>query len=755
MANRFSNITTAGFKGLSLDEIMAIPLAKQARQDASLAATDELEALQTKRLDADKGVVDKEMERIRQESEDISKQLMERGVDRNLSNKLRKLRSSQKRSFGASGVVGQAKSNYDAAQKFINEMATKKEQQAGWSPQEAKLWATNQVSDFGGSFDELGNFKQFQGKGLSTKVESNDWINKNLKLVTADTNQSAMKYAGDLDQFNKAYASGLIKEKDFNKIMSSLTTMAANDPDLQASLEQQQFFTPEAGDAKNIGKWEVRYKNDGTKKEVFVPGNQFGRQLFGAAMGSQFKENTLKYHYQSDAIGLALAKAGLEEQEANDMVRAADGVLNTITPDNIDQIRDNTHLALKELDRQEASLKVNWPEDRIAQFPDAYALAQKNLNDSKVKYFNLQNRIDSIEKEVQKELSPKEARGKEWYDKIREVPGYENAKSQDDAITALSDAIRKLPGGEKVVGKHGTPSEIGIGSDEMENFLASKYFEMTGEAVDKNSRADRSIFNWWGSEDLAYDSKIIDEMNSAQRALKSKSKKYLEQNPYSESYTEFTGLNSGKYSSKIGAINKNLSDNFLGSGYSEAYTGAPMNSYIAETYGADGDNVDGKFQFEVRVTDGLDAMGYPIEHLVVKDKQGSVIEVKAVTRGENGRKEQRDTAVELLKSSDPGLKKKALQMLANDKMMPMIKTQGGLRTGAAEGKFTGQYSQVDLGDGKKQPISWMKEEVDGRDVWKIVVGDFVSREINGETDMASYLEYELLEEIDKINGTGE
>jgi hypothetical protein len=757
MANRFSNITTAGFKGLSLDEIMAIPLAKQSRQDASLAATDELEALETNRLKGDSEIVDAELERIRKESAQISKDLMDRGVDRGLSNKLRKLRSSQKKSFGASGVVGQAKANYTAAQKYISDLATKKEQQAGWSPQEAKLWATQQVSDFGSSFDELGNFKQFSGKGLSTKVESNDWINKNLKLVTSDTNQDMMKYAGSLDDFNAAYASGLVKEKDFNKIMSSLTTMAANDPSLQASLEQQEFFDPNAGDAKNIGKWEVRYRDDKTKKDVFVPGNQFGRQLFGAAMGAQFSENTYKFHYQNDAIGIALAKAGLEAQEANDMVRAADGVLNTITPDNIDQIRDNTELALRELERQGSSLEVNWPQERKDAFPDAYALAQKSHNDSKVKYYNLKNRIDGIELEVEKDLNPREKQGKVWYDKIRSgISGYENAKGTDESITVITEAIRKLPGGEEVVGKFGTLSEVGIGSEKMENFLLSKYLEMTGETVNKDTEADAYLFNLWnGSEDMSYDSDIVDKMKSAQRSIRKKSKAYLEQNPYSESYTEFTGLNSGKYSSKIGAINKNLSDNFLGSGYSEAYTGASINSYIQETYGAESDNVDGKYQFEVRVTDGLDATGYPIEHLVIKDKQGSVIEVKAVTRGESGRKEYRDTAVELSKSSDPGLRKKAKQMLANDKMMPMIKTEGGLRTGANEGKFVGQYSKVDANDdGNEEDVKWVKSVMDdGREVWKINVGDFVSREIHGESDMASYLEYELLDEIDKLNGT--
>tara|TARA_R110000772_G_scaffold62137_3_gene139649 strand:+ start:688 stop:2952 length:2265 start_codon:yes stop_codon:yes gene_type:complete len=754
MANRFSQTTTAGFKGLSLDEIMAIPLAKQTRQDASLAATDELQALEAKRLESDAPVVDAELERIRKESEQISKDLMERGVDRNLSNKLRSLRSSQKKSFGASGVVGQAEANYKSAQTYINDLATKKEQQAGWSPQQAKLWATTQVKNFGSSFDELGNFRQFQGSGMSSKVESNDWINKNLKLIASDTNQDTMKYAGNLDQFNKAYSSGLVTEKDFNKIMSSLTIMASNDPDLQASLKQQQFFDPNAGDPKNIGTWSVKYRDDGSKVDVFTPGNEFGRQLYGAALGGQSKEQTYKYHFESDYAAKALFDAGLEEKEANSLVRAADGILNTITPDNINEIRENTDLALKTLDRKTGELAANWTPERIAANPDAYAIAQKELNDSKVKYFNLKNRIDSIEKETFKELTPKEQEGKKLYDKVRQgVPGYDQARNQDEAITSLTEAIRKLPGGVEVVGKTGTLSEIGTGSDEMENFLLSKYFEMTGEKVNKNSRANRSIFNWWGSEDLAYDDGIVDRMKDGNMALKDKSKKYLEQNPYSESYTEFGALNSGKYSSKIGAINKNLSDNFLGAGYSEAYTGMSINQYVQENYPTDPSSSEAKYNFEVRTTDGLDAMGYPIEHLVIKDKNGGVIEVKSVTRGESGRQQQKEVAIELMKSTDPGLQEKGRRMMANHEMLPMIKQNGGLRTGAIEGKFTGKNSTVVL-DGNEVPIVWKKETIGDQEIWKIHVGGFTSREIHGESDMASYLADELLSQIDKY-GTGE
>jgi len=740
----FSNITTAGFKGLSLDEIMAIPLAKQARQDASLAATDELEALESKRLEGDKGVVDAELERFRKEAADISKQLMERGVDRNLSNKLRKLRSDKKRAFGASGVVGQAQANYDAAQKYINDLATEKVQQAGWSPMEAKAWATSQVKDFGSSFDKLGNFKQFQGKGLATKVDSNDWINKNLKLVAADTNQELMKYAGNLDQFNKAYASGIVTDKDFEKIMTSLTTMAANDPSLQASLAQQQFFDPNSGDPRNIGTWEFRTREDGSKKKVFVPGNQFGRQLYGAAFGAQTHDQSYKFHFEDDFAAKKLFEAGLDAEEANDMVRAANGVLNTITPDNIETIMENADLALQEIENEEAVMKATWTPEMIEANPKVYAQAQKDLNDAKVKYFNLQSRIEGIQKESLKDMTPHQQKSVELYNKVsKEIPDYYRASSTEDGITALENAIRQLPGGDKVIPEGGL-SQIGVGSENMEAFLMSKYLEMKGVAVDKSSIANRSIFNWWGDEDLRYDPDIMDSMIDAKKALRNTTKKYLEQNPYSESYTEFGAMNAGKYSGKIGGINKMLSEGFQGAGYSDAYTGADINSYVTENYPPDD---DGKktVDYEIRVTDGIGPDGYPIEHLVVKDKGGSVLEVKAVTRGESGMKEYRDTAVELLKSSDTGLRTKGQQMLANHEFMPTIK-KSLIRSGANKGRFTGEYSEVD-----NKPVEWIKDEIGGRTIWKIKVGDFTSEALGGEAEMASYLANQLFKDLENYD----
>lgn len=731
MANRFSQTTTAGFKGLSLDEIMAIPLAKQARQDASLAATDELQALEAKRLESDAPVVDAELERIRKESEQISKDLMERGVDRNLSNKLRSLRSSQKKSFGASGVVGQAEANYKAAQTYINDLATKKEQQAGWSPQQAKMWATQQVSKFGSSFDELGNFRQFQGKGLASKVDTSDWILGAIKNVEKDKMPIELQnYYGldgklDIPQFQQALASGSIETRSLNKIMSSLVLAAKNDEDLKNSLLQEAAINGiDPNKALDFGSLTLKELEGGKKEYVWSQGeSSFGRQLYGLAYGAQSTDRSIKYDFLTDSIGKKLYEDGLVADEARNMVRAANGEYNTITSDNIDQIRDNTDLALQEIELREGNLSAIWTKEKIASNPQGYERALGSVNDAKVKYYNLKNRIDSIEKVATENVSE---RDKKLYDANKALKVEIGGKNLN-----LAYADGSL---DKALIKAGvTPTKLD-GLNKRDLYLARQkdlqnYFIAKGVAMEGVTPGDFEVTL------LGVEGKVKGAIDD-----------YLDSSDgkYAESYTEFTALSTGKYSSEIGAVNKLLSEGFDGAGYSDSYTGEDMSQYVKENY-YDEDNPE-KFKTEIRVTDGYGPDGYPMEHLLIKNDKGIVLETKQVTRGINGRKEHRQVSIELMKSSDPDLQTKGKHMMANYNFMPAIK-KGLIRSGAMEGILPDKAVNI---KGKQEEIRWTKDPTD--ESWRIIIGDFTSREIFGETDMAMFMAEELVDELKKLQG---
>jgi hypothetical protein len=113
MANRFSQISTSSFKPLNLEEIMAVPLAKQAQHDEASLAMDEFAKLEANSLDQDKEYITSQIQALQGESDSISNQLLENGVDRNIVNKVKSLRNRKNQEFSLQGKTGQASAAYN------------------------------------------------------------------------------------------------------------------------------------------------------------------------------------------------------------------------------------------------------------------------------------------------------------------------------------------------------------------------------------------------------------------------------------------------------------------------------------------------------------------------------------------------------------------------------------------------------------------------------------------------------------------
>ncbi len=116
MAGLTPTVTTSSFKPLSLDEIMAVPLAKQAQEDQAQLALDEFSALESQSLDADKEYVSGQIGAFKKEAGSLSDQLMTQGVDRNLINKVRDLRNRKRNELSLEGKSGQAAAAYNQFQ---------------------------------------------------------------------------------------------------------------------------------------------------------------------------------------------------------------------------------------------------------------------------------------------------------------------------------------------------------------------------------------------------------------------------------------------------------------------------------------------------------------------------------------------------------------------------------------------------------------------------------------------------------------
>ena len=136
--NRYSNISQATYTPLSLQEIMAVPLAKQAQHDALQAEADEMGALSASVSQADKERIGGQVSELQGRVDDISTGLSETGVSSDMKSKFRKVRADKIRAYGADGDIGFAQADYANQQKYVSEMATNKDRQQGWSSQQAQ-----------------------------------------------------------------------------------------------------------------------------------------------------------------------------------------------------------------------------------------------------------------------------------------------------------------------------------------------------------------------------------------------------------------------------------------------------------------------------------------------------------------------------------------------------------------------------------------------------------------------------------------
>ena len=113
MAGRTSNITTSSFKPLDLEEIMAVPLAKQQQEDQASLAIDDLSSLESNALEADREYVSNQIKALQDEASLYADQLMNQGVDSNLINKIKNLRKRKNKEFSLEGGVGKASAAYN------------------------------------------------------------------------------------------------------------------------------------------------------------------------------------------------------------------------------------------------------------------------------------------------------------------------------------------------------------------------------------------------------------------------------------------------------------------------------------------------------------------------------------------------------------------------------------------------------------------------------------------------------------------
>ena len=122
MSNRYTQITPGKFNPLSLNEIMMAPLTKQKQHENQQTQMAEMGMFDVNRLTVDDELIGGDVNRMKQDVQDIEDQLMNTGVSSGLSKRLMKAKADRTNYLGTEGAGGKAQAAYNAYQANADEV---------------------------------------------------------------------------------------------------------------------------------------------------------------------------------------------------------------------------------------------------------------------------------------------------------------------------------------------------------------------------------------------------------------------------------------------------------------------------------------------------------------------------------------------------------------------------------------------------------------------------------------------------------
>lgn len=126
MANRYTNLTPSQFNPLSLEEIMMVPLAKQAKHEATQSGLSAAGLFDVNRLQADEDLISKSTGEFRNKLTGVEDKLMERGVSSDISKQLIDLKRKKDYNLSQEGDWGKAQNAYAGYQANMKEIRDNK-----------------------------------------------------------------------------------------------------------------------------------------------------------------------------------------------------------------------------------------------------------------------------------------------------------------------------------------------------------------------------------------------------------------------------------------------------------------------------------------------------------------------------------------------------------------------------------------------------------------------------------------------------
>ena len=708
--NRYSNISQATYTPLSLQEIMAVPLAKQAQHDALQAEADEMGALSASVSQADKERIGGQVSELQGRVDDISTGLSETGVSSDMKSKFRKVRADKIRAYGADGDIGFAQADYANQQKYVSEMATNKDRQQGWSAQQAQSFAAQQAAEYGSSFNEDGTRKAgFSGRSLAAKMDEDEFTRAAIDDIEEQVSASSMRIirTQGLPAFKAIAQTSETAYKDLNLIMGHLTNATQTNPDMMASLAQQAEFDGEEN-WSDFGGYEEKIlqdeNGDDYKQTTWVPGeSRYGRKIAGLGQVSAYTRVDLNETIFDDDAAQSLHDAGMDAKKVQSLVVFMNGELNQSVAAPLSEIKNSLELydsqvkddkanmdkyvqGLKETGLYGVDLENHLKKDRT------YMRRVKNYEESQVAADNAKSRVDYIEKYVQKNVM----------------------SDNDNNAQSLIDEMDDI-GAEAMYEK-----TFGEGS-------ADAYKLKNGEDSLQQAKAKIDILKQKGivTKDITeFDNDFTGFLN-IRKSLKDKSdkgsKEFLATKEFAMSHTVLSSESVGKYASPIGRANELMSEpgNFNPKAMDLAYGGGKLSDLNLKDL--IGEVEEGKpLEYSVRLTGtgGWDQDGNKFNDVIIKNPSanGGVTSVQVIDN--NNTDLLMEAAKQMMANGTPKQKQEGMNLIAGLQYMPSIKRSNMFRAD------TGTINNLNIStkDGKALNVEWRKIKRLGVTSYRATIG---------------------------------
>lgn len=235
MANRFTNLSQATFTPLSMQEIMAVPMAKQQRHDAIIAGADEISAKEASVRSQDQDIVDQELSGLQERSASLADEIMSSGIKRGSSSKFRKLKRDTEKSYGADGIIGHALSQRNAIAESVKNFDDN-----GFGNQGLD-YLKSKANEFK-SFNEDGTKNYYQSQALDAYKDPIPVMRAAVNDIKSELSPEVVSFieqGGDIDNLKKLAGTSELYAKDYRTLMSHVSNVVSGDRELQASMAQE------------------------------------------------------------------------------------------------------------------------------------------------------------------------------------------------------------------------------------------------------------------------------------------------------------------------------------------------------------------------------------------------------------------------------------------------------------------------------------------------------------------------------------